>query len=200
MAARMDWTRWTWPLALALVAVPVGVLAGYKPELAIVFAFGLAFLLIVFADLANGVVLFTLIIFFETIPGASVSLTKVAGALLALAWLATLATRTDARADFLRVHPVITAILVSLLAWASLSATWSEHPGAAIDAVFRLSLNAVLFLVVFTAIRTDRDIIRVLAAFVIGATAAASRRGPDRNRSDGLRPGCSDHRWVRERQ
>src|SRR4249919_2802597 len=106
MAARMDWTRWTWPLALALVAVPVGVLAGYKPELAIVFAFGLAFLLVVFANLANGVVLFTLIIFFETIPGASVSLTKVAGALLALAWLATLATRADARADFLRVHPV----------------------------------------------------------------------------------------------
>ena len=68
MAARMDWTRWTWPLALALVAMPVGVLAGYKPELAILFAFGLAFLLIVFADLANGVVLFTLIIFFETIP------------------------------------------------------------------------------------------------------------------------------------
>jgi O-antigen ligase len=173
MAARMDWTRWTWPLALALLAAPVGVLAGYKPELAIVFAFGLAFLLIVFANLANGVVLFTLIIFFETIPGASVSLTKVAGTLLALAWLATLATRADARADFLRVHPVITSILVTWLAWAALSATWSEHPGAAVDAVFRLSLNAILFLVVFTAIRTDRDITRVLAAFVIGATAAA---------------------------
>jgi O-antigen ligase len=173
MAARMDWTRWTWPLALALVAMPVGVLAGYKPELAILFAFALAFLLIVFADLANGVVLFTLIIFFETIPGASVSLTKVAGALLALAWLATLATRADARADFLRVHPVITAILVSLLAWAGLSATWSEHPGAALDAVFRLSLNAVLFLVVFTAIRTPRDAVRVFAAFVIGAALAA---------------------------
>ena len=97
-----------------------------------------------------------------------------AGALLALAWLATLATRTDARADFLRVHPVITAILVTWLAWAGLSATWSEHPGAAIDAVFRLSLNAILFLVVFTAIRTDRDTARVFAAFVIGATSAAS--------------------------
>jgi O-antigen ligase len=173
MAARIDWARWTWPLALALVALPVGLLAGYSPELAILLAFGLVFLLIVFADLANGVVLFTLITFFETIPGASVSLTKVAGALLALAWLATLATRADPRADFLRQHPLITAILVSLLAWAGLSATWSEQPAAAVDAVFRLSLNAILFLVVFTAIRTPRDATRVFAAFVIGATAAA---------------------------
>jgi O-antigen ligase len=169
----MDWTRWTWPVALALVALPVGLLAGYQPELAIALALGLAFLLIVFSDLADGVVLFTLIIFFETIPGASVSITKVAGALLALAWLATLATRGDARADFLRQHPVITAILVSFLAWAALSASWSEQPSAAVDAVFRLSLNAVLFLVVFTAIRTPRDATRVFAAFVIGATAAA---------------------------
>lgn len=169
----MDWARWTWPVALALVALPVGLLAGYAPELAILLALGLAFLLIVFADLADGVVLFTLIIFFETIPGASVSITKVAGALLALAWLATLATRADARADFLRQHPLITAILVGFLAWAALSASWSEQPSAAVDAVFRLSLNAVLFLVVFTAIRTPRDATRVFAAFVIGASAAA---------------------------
>jgi O-antigen ligase len=173
MAARIDWARWTWPAALALVALPVGLLAGYQPELAILLALGLAFLLIVFADLANGVVLFTLVIFFEEIPGASVSLTKLAGALLALAWLGTLATKSDSRADFLREHPYITTVLVSLLAWAGLSAVWSEQPGAAVDAVFRLSLNAILFLVVFTAIRTPQDATRVFAAFVIGATAAA---------------------------
>jgi O-antigen ligase len=173
MAARIDWARWTWPIALGLVAMPVGLLAGYAPELAILLALGLAFLLIVFADLADGVILFTLIIFFEEIPGASVSLTKLAGTLLALAWLAHLATRADARADFLRQHPYITGVLVALLAWAGLSATWSEEPTAAVDAVFRLSLNAVLFLVVFTAIRTSQDAIRVFAAFVIGATAAA---------------------------
>jgi O-antigen ligase len=173
VAARIDWARWTWPLLLALVAVPIGLLAGYAPELAILLALGLAFLLVVFVDLANGVVLFTLVIFFETIPGASVSLTKAAGALLALAWLATLATRADARADFLRQHSAITAILVAFLAWAGLSGTWSEEPNAAVDAVFRLSLNAILFLVVFTAIRTPRDATRVFAAFIIGATAAA---------------------------
>jgi O-antigen ligase len=62
---------------------------------------------------------------------------------------------------------------VMFLAWAGLSYAWSEHPGAAVDAVFRLSLNAILFLVVYTAIRTPRDATRVLAAFVIGACAAA---------------------------
>jgi O-antigen ligase len=175
MAARIDWTRWLWPLALAFVALPVGLLAGYDPALAIVASLGLAFLLVVFANLANGVVLFTLIIFFETIPGVStgLTLTKAAGALLALAWLATLATRRDARIDFVTEHSFITGTVVLFLAWAGLSYSWSEEPGSATEAASRLALNAILLLVVYTAIRTPRDATRVLAAFVIGACAAA---------------------------
>jgi O-antigen ligase len=177
MAARIDWARWFWPLALACLAAPVGILAGINPGLAIVAALGFALLLIVFADLASGVVLFTFIIYFEQIPGLSggaLSLTKAAGALLAIAWLATLATRPDAKTDLLRQHPWIGAILVLFLAWAALSFAWSERPEAAFEAFYRLALNGVLFLIIYTAIRTPRDAIRVFAAFVIGAVTAAA--------------------------
>jgi O-antigen ligase len=175
MAARIDWARWVWPLAMAGVAAPIGLLAGVNPAFAIVAALGLMLLLVVFADLASGVVLFTFIIYFEQIPGLSggaLSLTKAAGLLLALAWLATLATRPDAKTDLLRQHPWLGAVLVLLLAWAGLSFAWAENPASAFEAFYRLTLNGVLFLIVYTAIRTPHDALRVFAAFVTGAVAA----------------------------
>jgi O-antigen ligase len=176
MAARIDWPRWLGPLFMVFVAAPVGILAGYAPEMAILVAFGLAFVLIVFANLANGVALFTLLTFFELLPGLAgpaLSFTKIAGLLLALAWLATLTTRGDARVDLMREHPFVVGILVLFIAWAGLSATWAESPGGAGEAVYRFALNAVLFLIVYTAIRTPDEVSNVLAAFVIGATGAA---------------------------
>jgi O-antigen ligase len=175
VAERLDWARWTWPLALACLAAPMGLLAGLNPELAIVSAVGLAFMLIVFADLASGVVLFTLFTFFELLPGiadTAVSFTKLAGLLLAISWLGVLATRADAKGDLFRQEPAIGAVLVLFLAWAGLSFFWAEAPMNAAEATYRFALNAVLFLIVYTAIRTQRDAMRVLAAFVIGAAGA----------------------------
>jgi O-antigen ligase len=176
MAARIDWSRWVWPFALAGLAAPIGVLAGVNPELAIVAALSFAFVLIVLADLATGLVLFTLLTYFAVLPGlsgAAFAFTKAAGVLLAISWLAVLATRNDAKADVLRQHPAISAVLILFLAWAGLSYTWAEFPGDAAGAWSRFALNAILFLIVYTAVRTSHDAIRVLTAFVIGATAAA---------------------------
>jgi O-antigen ligase len=58
------------------------------------------------------------------------------------------------------------------LAWNGLSAAWSEEPTSALDALSRFGLNAILFLIVFTAIRSERDVVRVFAAFVVGASVA----------------------------
>ena len=63
-------------------------------------------------------------------------------------------------------------MLLIFLAWNGLSFAWSEHPAAAFDALSRLALNAILFLIVFTAIRTERDVMRVFWAFIIGASLA----------------------------
>ena len=58
------------------------------------------------------------------------------------------------------------------LAWNGLSYAWSEHPSAALDALSRFSLNAILFLIVFTAIRKERDVLRVFWSFIAGASLA----------------------------
>lgn len=177
MAARIDWPRWLGPLFMMFVAAPVGILAGYQPEMALLVAFGLAFVLIVFADLARGVALFTLLTFFELLPGLAgpaLSFTKLAGLLLAMAWLATLAARPDAKADLMRTHPGVVTLLLLFISWAAISMSWAEAPSAAGEAVYRFSLNAVLFLIVYTALRTPDHVVRVLGAFVIGATAAAA--------------------------
>jgi O-antigen ligase len=175
MALSIDRSTALFAAILACMAAALGLLAGLNPALAIVAAVAVAFVLIAFSDLAIGVVVFTLLTFFELLPsgsGSALSFTKLVGLLLAFAWLAKLATSTDAKADFMRQHPGITAILVLFVAWAGLSFAWAEQPSEALTAFSRLALNAVLFLIVYTAIRKPQDVVRVLAAFVIGATGA----------------------------
>jgi O-antigen ligase len=173
MAVREDWPRWIWPLGVAGVAALFGLLAGLAPQIAIAAAIAVGLLLLIASDLAIGVALFTGLSFFETISGlGGTSVTKLIGFLLALAWLGTVATRPDAKRDFLRVHPRIAGVLLLFLAWNGLSYAWSEHPAAAMDALSRFGLNAILFFIVFTAIRTEREVLRVFWAFIIGASFA----------------------------
>lgn len=173
MAVKADWPRWVWPLVVAGFAVLFGLLAGVAPKIAIAAAIAIALLLVIASDLAIGVALFTGLSFFETISGlGGTSVTKVIGLLLALAWLGTVATQPDAKRDFLRVHPRIGGALLMFLVWNGLSYAWSEHPAAALDALSRFALNAILFFIVFTAIRTERDVLRVFWAFIAGASLA----------------------------
>ena len=87
MALNIDRRQGLWASAVALLAALLGLLAGLNPGLSIVAALGLGFVLVTFASLATGVVLFTLLTFFELIPAGGAS-TKLFGLLLALAWLA----------------------------------------------------------------------------------------------------------------
>lgn len=175
MAARLDWSTWTRALLLALVAAPLGALAGYDPRLAIAAALAAAFVLIAFGDLAAGLALFAFLGFVEIVPlfGPVLNLTKLAGALLALSWFAVLASGRAQEADFARVHPMITVALGLFLGWAAISGVWSESAGAALGSLGRYALNAVLFLIVFTAVRSKRDLGLVLLGFAAGTAFAA---------------------------
>ena len=70
MALNIDRRQGLWASAVALLAALLGLLAGLNPGLSIIAALGLGFVLVTFASLAAGVVLFTLLTFFELIPAA----------------------------------------------------------------------------------------------------------------------------------
>lgn len=164
------------PAAIGLLAGMLGILAGINPQFAIAAALGLAFLLIVVGDLYVGVILFTLLNFVAELPnlaGQGVTGVKMAGLLLAVAWLVVILTQEDARGDFASAFPAAAYGLLLFLAWIAVSQVWAEDPGLTVDSLFRLSLNATLLLIIFTAIRTPRQVLGLAGAFVAGATINA---------------------------
>jgi len=175
LTARIDWVRWLWALGMAAVAAPLGLLAGFEPRFAIAAALGAAFVLIAFENLASGLALFGYLAFIELIPveGPVLSVTKLLGLLLALAWFAVLTTGRRGDLDFFVAHPFVSAALGLFFGWAVISMVWAEDPSLALGSATRYGLNLILFLIVFTAIRTEKDLGRVLLGFMLGAATAA---------------------------
>lgn len=160
----------------AVAAACFGVLAGIDPLLAILAALSVGFTFCVLSNLYVGLILFVLVNFVAQVPtvaGPALSFAKVAGLLLAISWLATLVARQDARSDLLSAHPGATFLLVMFLSWVALGQVWAEDPGETLTALSRLALNAILFVIVFTAVRTRSQLFGVTAAFVAGATLNA---------------------------
>jgi O-antigen ligase len=176
MAARLDRAELAWLAGLAGLAALVGLLAGLDPRLAIGASLGIGFVLVVFADLALGFALFALVSFLEVLPlaGGGLSVAKLSGGLVALAWLAVIATRPDSRQDFLGAHSWASALLGLFLGWVVLSAAWAEAPPEALSAAGRFAPNLLLFLIAYTAIRTRRHALALTIAFVIGSVATAA--------------------------
>lgn len=158
---------------LALAAV-LGLVAGVDPRLAIAGALACGFVLIVFVDLALGVALFGFLSFLELLGlGSVVSVGKAAGLLLALSWLALIATQPDRKRDFVAEHPYVSTVLALFIGWAAFSVLWATSAGATAGAIGRYGLNVLLFLIVFTAIRTKREATLVLCGIILGGATAA---------------------------
>jgi O-antigen ligase len=176
MIARTELPTGVPQVALLGTALLLGLLAGLDPKLAVAAAIGLAFMALVLSDLGIGLALFAGLSFVELVPagGAPVSFGKLAGLLLAISWLATLASRRDAENDFVSVHPAFTYLLVSFLGWSALSIFWAEQTPDALDGLYRYALGAILFLIVFSAVRERRHVVWVLAAFLTGAVVSAA--------------------------
>jgi len=134
-----------------------------------------AYLLIVIADLAAGIVFFALFTFLDLLPGLSsaVSFTKVAGLVLVVSWLAVSATRARTKESFWSQHPAVCWCAVGFLAWAAFSIVYAESTSAAYTAVYRYGLNFLLLPIIYTGVRNITDVRRVIAAFIIGATVSA---------------------------
>src|SRR5439155_13641732 len=174
---RADTRAWTLPAALFATAAAVGALAGVDPKLGIAAAMGLAFVTIVMADLSVGLCLYALFAFLNIVPnigGSFLSFDKVAGALLAVSWLATVASSKEVRRAFISSHPQFFAILTFFLGWVVLSLTWAEQPSHGLEVASRYVLSAFLFLIVFTAVRTRQHVRWLLGAFVAASTLSGA--------------------------
>ena len=171
-----DTRAWTLPAGLFGLAVAVGVLAGVDPRLGVAAAMAVAFITIVMADLAVGLCLYALLAFLNIVPesGTFLSFDKVAGGLLALSWVATVAGRKQQRRAFVAAYPQFFAVLAFFLVWVLLSLTWAERPGLGLETSLRYILSAFLFLIVFTAIRTPRQVRWLLGAFVTASTLSGA--------------------------
>jgi O-antigen ligase len=172
-----DNRAWTLPATLFVLAAGVGALAGVDPKVGIAAAMGLAFVTIVLADLSVGLCLYALLAFLNIVPdvgGSFLSFDKVAGGLLAVSWLATVASRKDARRAFVSSHPYFFAILALFLTWVVLSLFWAEEPSRGLETASRYVLSAFLFLIVFTAVRTRQHVRWLLGAFVAASTLSGA--------------------------
>jgi O-antigen ligase len=149
-----------------------GLLAGPHPQLAVLGALGVAFLLIMLADLTVGLCFFVLASFLDVIPqvGGGVSIVKALGLLLVVTWLASAGNRgaADSVTGFVVRHRVFLAALLAFLAWGLLSMLWAEAPLASASIVARLALNFTLFPIVFAAVGNERHVTLVFATFVGG--------------------------------
>ncbi len=118
MPAESRLGRWGLSASFSAAAAAVGLMAGIDPRFAIAAALSLGFVLLVLADLYVGLILFTLLTFIAQVPtvaGPGLSFAKIAGLLLAISWVATLATRQDARSDFMSAHPGLTYVAGAVL-------------------------------------------------------------------------------------
>jgi O-antigen ligase len=176
MAARIDLRHRFVQLGFAALAVMLGIGAGVDPRIAVAAAIGLAFVVLVMGDLTIGLCLFAVVAFLDVLPhlgGSALSFTKIVGFLLAVSWLAKVSSSDDARNDFLAAHPTFTYVLVLFLGWSALSLTWAESSSVATTPLLRYALNLILFLIVYSAVRTPRHLAWTIGAYVAGSALAA---------------------------
>ncbi len=173
MAARLENPL---PVALAGIATLagiIGVLAGAQPRLALIVAFGLAYLALTLSSVAVGTCLLAALTILDA--QGIVNVAKPAGAVLALSWLLMLATRRSmTRRAFVAERPLLAYGLMTFIAWVGISAVWAESSSQAITSLSRYLPNALLLPIVFDAVQKRRHVVWLTATFAgaAGITAA----------------------------
>jgi O-antigen ligase len=159
--------------ALATFAL-LGVAAVVSPLLALAAVLAMIFVAIAFRDLAAGVALFAVTTFFGHLPGTGtgssveVTVVKLTGAVLLLAWLLLLVRRTDVPLLLLD-HPFIAFSLAAFQIWAFSSALWAQDATTAMTTSLRYGQNFLLVFIVYSALREARHFRWLLWAFMLAA-------------------------------
>ena len=160
-------------VVLAGAVIAVG--STYDPRYCLLGLGAVALVVLTLANLTYGVVALTLLAFFERLPGLSgVPLSKPLGLVLVISWLLTLAQGRENVPLLTRDHTFLSALLIALVAWGACSAAWATDPVVALTSALRLAMVVVLFFIVYTAVRTRRDLLLVTWAYLIGASMIAA--------------------------
>jgi O-antigen ligase len=163
-------------VSLAAIATLIGAGSGSSPRVVLAGSLGLLFVAITLRNLTAGLTMFTVLIFLERIPSissAGLTFTKLAGAVLAIAWLLAVLKRDSAIPSLSNRHPAVAYSALGLLFWTIASMLWASDPGAARTTALRFAQGVLLLFVVFAAIRERRHLSWILYAFLVGASLSA---------------------------
>lgn len=187
----MTAVRAQWPAGAALLGAcaALGVLAGISPLFALAAAVFAVFATLVAADLTAGLCVFIVVAFAERIPavgGSDITLVKALGGLLAVSWLASIATRRAGERQLFTAHPGMTVMGVLLLVWMTLSIGWAEDPEVARGELLRYALSLALLPIVYSAVQRREHVTAVLGVYVGGAVLAALYAIAERDPEGGI--------------
>jgi O-antigen ligase len=156
--------------AVAVLALPLGLLAVDAPQLALAGIFALGFLALTAHDAAAGVAAFTILALIGHVSLLAGSpAVKVAGIVLVIALL----RNHVALLRLLHDHPAVAWTAIFLVAWAVASSLWAEDSHLALGSAFRLALGVVFAFVVYAAVREPRHVRWLIAALIVGAILAS---------------------------
>lgn len=172
-----------WPSALALpqafafvgiaaLGLMLGREASTAPRLLIAGLIGLGIALFTFSNLTGGLVLFTFVSFFELLPsafGGDLSVVKVVGAILTLAWISRVIDRQTGVRVIIWERPWLAAAAAAFAVWGVASVVWATSTSDTTYAAVRLVQLVLLFFVVYSAVSTMRHLRLVVWAFLSGA-------------------------------
>lgn len=133
---------------------------------------GLAFCWVGTRNLVAAVAMFTVLTFFDRLPGvakSSLTVTKLGGAALMGLWVLALWRGRPAVTPVFSRHPALGGAVASLAVWTLVSAFWAPSFSLAVSTAFRLVQGLVLMIVAWSTVRRREHLWWIMAAFVVGA-------------------------------
>jgi O-antigen ligase len=166
-------------VAATAAAVAIGLGAALSPRLALEGVLGLVLFILIVRSLLLGVVVFVFVTFPSNLPhtaGLGATLAKPVGLAIVVSWVFGLvATRGRGRLrSLLSDEPLVAHAAIAFGVWTFVSMVWAYDSHVARNEASRMLQVILLLFIVFTAVRTERDLRLVAWSFVTasGATAA----------------------------
>src|SRR5438034_6903923 len=158
------------------MAALLGAVAVHSSKYAVLALLAAAFVALAMSRLALAIAAFIVLTFPEHLPGsfgAGATLAKPVGALLVVAWGATVLTRRVRLPMLSQSRPLLFWLIVGLLLFGCVSLLWAADPSQTRTGVERILLNAALLVVVYTAASTRSGFRTIVHGFLVGSVVTS---------------------------